>query len=72
MSRRAQRGAPPVIGLALWVLERYALEWARPVWLIAAKRRRLAAKARSLIIHDRILNGECKSLQLPEPRRKPD
>ena len=72
MSGRAKLAAPPAIGLALWVLERYALEWTRPVWLIAAKRRRLAAKAQSLVIHDRILNGECKSLQLPEPRRKPD
>lgn len=53
------------VGIALWFLERHEWAWRKLNEFAYLKRGKLAAKAVSLIAHDRVLNGELVSRGLP-------
>lgn len=55
------------VGIALWVLERHEWSWEKLATseFPFIQRSKLAAQAFSLIVHDRILNGELMTRELP-------
>jgi hypothetical protein len=55
------------VGISLWALERHEWSWRGMAQSVHAfiRRGKLAAKATSLVAHDRILNGELITRGLP-------